>query len=135
LARCQQAREGEGGASHSGGSKRSEILQKPRRTKFPTVHTLHHHPASGGLRDCCPLLATPARARACSHSHPHTDTQKHTHTHTHTHHPTLAIASFWRVAPPKNMNIHYLQALVTAKLLATSKLSMWGVSLNSEVEN
>lgn len=29
----------------------------------------------------------------------------------------------------------YLQQLVTAKLLATSRLSMWGVSLNSEVPN
>lgn len=28
-----------------------------------------------------------------------------------------------------------LQQLVTAKLFATSKLSMWGVSLNSEVPN
>lgn len=32
-------------------------------------------------------------------------------------------------------NIHYSQALVTAKLLATSRLSMWGDSRNSEVEN
>lgn len=29
----------------------------------------------------------------------------------------------------------YLQQLVTAKLFATSRLSMWGVSLNSEVPN
>lgn len=29
----------------------------------------------------------------------------------------------------------HLQQLVTAKLLATSRLSMWGVSLNSEVPN
>lgn len=35
-----------------------------------------------------------------------------------------------RPLPPR-----YSQALVTAKLLATSRLSMWGVSLNSEVEN
>lgn len=58
--------------------------------------------------------------------HPHTDTQKHTHTHT---------SPLSACGPQKGMNIHYSQALVTAKLLATSKLSMWGVSLNSEVEN
>lgn len=38
--------------------------------------------------------------------------------------------------PPQQAGgARYSQALVTAKLLATSRLSMWGVSLNSEVEN
>lgn len=69
------------------------------------------------------------RTRVCSHSHPHTDTPKDAHTTPHSH--SLA----FRVGHLKDMNIHYLQALVTAKLFATSKLSMCGVSLNSEVEN
>lgn len=60
-----------------------------------------------------------------------TPTHRHTETHTTRHSHSLA----FRVRHPKGMNIHYLQALVTAKLFATSKLSMWGVSLNSEVEN
>lgn len=43
-----------------------------------------------------------------------------------------AASAAWRRRP---LPPWYSQALVTAKLLATSRLSMWGVSLNSEVEN
>lgn len=101
------------------------------RTLFSAFGSLltppHSQRGSPRLQPLSPYAIT--RTRVCSHSHPHTDTQKRAHTTPHLY--SLA----FRVRHPKCMNIHYLQALVTAKLFATSKLSMWGVSLNSEVEN
>lgn len=49
-------------------------------------------------------------------------------------HLGVLLVPFVRGQSIKQGNCH-LQQLVTAKLLATSRLSMWGVSLNSEVPN
>ena len=106
----------------------------------PRAHTLRrlspalHRPPGpsqrGSPRSPTPSPDAATRTRACSHC-ARTLTRRNTHTLTHTHTPARSP----RAAPRKGMNIPYSQALVTAKLLATSKLSMWGVSLNSEVEN
>lgn len=99
------------------------------RTLFNSFRSLNPPaPTSGGSPRVQPLSPPPlSHARACAVTHTHTLKDAHTTPHSH----SLA----FRVRRLKGMNIHYLQALVTAKLLATSKLSMCGVSLNSEVEN
>lgn len=138
--RCGQPR-GRAALHNAGGSRREPFCT------FRRAAGAHRDPAprshgAGRSRTCSAAGQLPPSTAPRTHPYPahkhtdrHTDTYPaHPRTHTSPHTPAAPLEAAPPPPPRQAGSARYSQALVTAKLLATSRLSMWGVSLNSEVE-